>query len=216
MMPTNAPLLFSALLLAGGRSSRMGKDKALLPWKGRPLWQAQLEKLHALGPKYLMVACREEQGLHHHTDEIPAQTEWLFDPPGEELAGPLGAIDRGLAASRTPLVVLAVDLPAMTPEFLRERLLAHAPAGKGVFFTQGRFFEPLAGLYVPAMLPLIHQALLTAHYGVQGVIHHAVNAGVAEVLRLEDTDRALFLNANTPDEWAQANPRAHAPNEATD
>ncbi|MDZ4289024.1 MAG: NTP transferase domain-containing protein, partial [Prosthecobacter sp.] len=68
---------FSTLLLAGGRSRRMGQDKALLEWQGRPLWEVQLAKLQALKSERLLIACREEQGLQKNEPTI----EWLFDPP---------------------------------------------------------------------------------------------------------------------------------------
>jgi len=52
---------FAAVLLCGGRSTRMGRDKAFLDWDGRPLWQVQLEKLQQLAPQRLLISCREEQ-----------------------------------------------------------------------------------------------------------------------------------------------------------
>ena len=47
---------FSAVLLAGGKSSRMGSDKAFLEIEGEPLWQRQLATLRGLSPGQLMIS----------------------------------------------------------------------------------------------------------------------------------------------------------------
>ena len=54
---------FSAVLLAGGRSTRMGRDKAWLDWHGVPLWRHQLEKLTALQAERVFISCRRDQGF---------------------------------------------------------------------------------------------------------------------------------------------------------
>ena len=105
---------FAAALLAGGKSSRMGADKALLDWRGVPLWRVQLGKLIELNPDRLLLSCREEQRLKN------VFAEFVFDPPDNP--GPLGAIARCLEIAQRPLLVLAVDMPAMTPSFLRSML----------------------------------------------------------------------------------------------
>ena len=56
-MLTN-PIPFAAALLAGGRSLRMGRDKARLPWGGEPLWRHQWRTLAALEPSSLLLSCR--------------------------------------------------------------------------------------------------------------------------------------------------------------
>ncbi len=208
-MSALARVPFSALLLAGGLSTRMGADKALLDWQGRPLWQVQVEKLRALGPVRLLVACREAQGLHLQAG-LPASVEWewLFDPPGDELTGPLGAIGRALDLAGMPLLVLAVDMPAMTVAFLAKVLQEWGGSDQGRVFKNGRFFEPMAALYTPGMGPVIRQALESGNYALQGVIHHAAAAGTVEILPMPPEALPLFTNTNTPEEWGHEKGRS--------
>lgn len=195
---------FAALLLAGGRSRRMGGDKALLEWRGQPLWEVQLERLLRLDPQRLLIACREEQCLQR---TAPPPVEWLFDPPNDNL-GPLGVIARALTAVDLPLLVLAVDLPRMTEEFLREAVLAHLHGGRGFFFETPHGYEPLAGLYVPAMLPILHAALAEDRLGLQGVIRQSVDAGAARSQHATPEQEPYFINTNTAEEWAHEKGRS--------
>lgn len=188
---------FSALLLAGGRSVRMGQDKALMDLRGSPLWQVQARKLQALQPAHLFISCRQEQGLH----EAPLpnlKAEWLFDPPGQG-SGPMLPILQALRQSAMPLLVLAVDMPDMTPAFLAE-LLAQRPE-TAFFFQTSHGIEPLAGFYTPALLPLLEAAAAVFRFSLRRLIEDAVHQELAIVLPLSPADEGLFHNANTPGEW---------------
>src|SRR4051794_12428711 len=55
------PVSFSAVLLCGGESRRMGRDKATVAWNGAPLWQSQLATLRALQPATIFLSAREEK-----------------------------------------------------------------------------------------------------------------------------------------------------------
>src|SRR2546428_9892635 len=95
---------FSAVLLAGGQSTRMGRDKAGIVLDGIPLWQRQFEILRELRPHEIFISGpprKEWSGLEVVADETPD-------------AGPLAGLVASLRRCRSPLLlVLAVDLPRM-------------------------------------------------------------------------------------------------------
>jgi molybdopterin-guanine dinucleotide biosynthesis protein A len=185
---------FAAALLAGGRSTRMKQDKALLHWHGQDLWQAQLHKLQSIGAARVLLSCRREQPLFVSPSE---EVEVVHDPEGAD-DGPLGAITRCLEQVQMPLLVLAVDMPWMTAAFLREQVHQHESPDKGWFFRGPHGDETLAGLYVPSMLPLMREALSKKDFKLQHVIETAVHLELAVTHALGDEQMPFFHNANTP------------------
>ncbi|MFM7605871.1 MAG: molybdenum cofactor guanylyltransferase [Prosthecobacter sp.] len=170
---------FAAVLLCGGRSTRMGRDKTFIIWQGRPLWQVQLEKLQLLAPERLLISCREEQN-------IVSDAEMIFDPIDAN-DGPLGAITRCLEFVQTPLLVLAVDMPWMTVEFLRDQVL---PGG---FFFGPHGYEALCAMYEPRMLSTMKKALAERRLALQRIIETCQ----PQVHQLLEEHVTFFLNVNT-------------------
>jgi FdhD protein len=187
-LPWYAENRSSAVLLAGGRSRRMGRDKALLRWQGQPLWQFQMETLRGLGLP-IFVAAREEQALS------VADAECVQDPAGEDL-GPMPAILRSLQASASRCLVLAVDMPMMTAEHLRQ-LLADSCA---VIPRLNGELQPLCAIYSQAMIPLLQQAIAAGQLGLQRLWLKAIDQGLAAVQEVSAADHALFANWNEPDD----------------
>ena len=150
----------SAVLLAGGKSSRMGSDKALLEIEGEPLWRRQLETLRRLAPAQLMLSG-------------PRREEWSdCDLVADEVshAGPLAGVAAALAKCTTPLlVVLAVDLPMMTTEFL-QALLALCHDGQGAVPQGDHCFEPLAAVYPATCTPAVAAALQSGDFSLQNFL----------------------------------------------
>jgi len=181
------PQKFTAVLLAGGHSRRMGSDKALIEWEGLlPLWEFQLKKLRTLDAQRVLVSCREAQGLL-------GPAEFVFDPPDVD-DGPLGAITRCLELVQMPLLVLAVDMPWMPRDFLGERVL------RGGFFRGEHGIETLAAVYEPQMLPLMQRALRERRLSLQRVIEEAAPA----FHEITPGERSFFRNANAPEELMEA------------
>lgn len=194
------PAAFSAMLLAGGRSTRMGRDKALLDWQGCPLWQMQLDKLEMLSPLRLIVSCREEQNLHQYK---LADVEWLFDPPGSD-CGPMGPVITALEAVNMPLLVLAVDMPNMSPLFLEKLLFA---SDQAAFCATEDGIEPLTGFYSPRLLPLLKEAFDAQRYSLRRVLEQGAEEGLVSIRPMSETEAPLFANTNTPTEWGAVTAR---------
>src|SRR5271157_3376764 len=99
----------TAFVLAGGRSSRMGVDKALLSFRDQTLLARTLEKAAAVAGKAVIVGPRERYATYGDVvEDIYAG------------CGPLSGIHAALCATETDLnLILSVDMPLMTVEFLR-------------------------------------------------------------------------------------------------
>src|SRR6266849_6240188 len=102
----------SAVLLAGGESHRMGKDKATLLFRGKPLWQIQLDLLRKLEPAEIFISARTDPPWR------PRDVQFVADDPPSR--GPLSGLTGSLARIRTShLLVLAIDMPFMSEIHLR-------------------------------------------------------------------------------------------------
>jgi molybdopterin-guanine dinucleotide biosynthesis protein A len=182
---------FGALLLAGGASRRMGRDKALLPLPdGRLLWQRQLGVLQELTPTELYISGPAKDGY-------PAAVRRLEDArPG---LGPLSGIAAGLRVLQAPLlVVLAVDLPMMTAAFLQRLLEACGPQhGRVPRHAQTGYYEPLAAIYPRECGRLAEERLRGNDQSMQTFIGAA--GTLIQALDLKQEDEPLFVNWNEPD-----------------
>lgn len=189
---------FAAALIAGGRSRRMeGRDKALLDCEGVPMWKRQLRVLGDLNPRPLLLSAREDQIW---TEDVNREVILVPDPPNFD-QGPLGGIVRCLEVAQAPLVVLGIDLPRVTPEWIRGNLLSHPAARRGVFFKGVMGYEPLVGLYHPSMLESMRDALGAGRLSLQSVIAECIDLGLAMEVPVTPEIEAALGNANTPEEW---------------
>lgn len=190
---------FAAVLMAGGRSVRMGRDKACLDWQGRPLWQVQAEKLMGTSGDPVVIACRRQQGLHEKT-EFGRRLTWRFDPE-DEATGPAGVVLRMLDEFRMPVLLLAVDMPLMTVAFLNESIVAATEPGQGLFLESSHGLEPLVGWYSPGMRPVMHDCIDRGISGLRAMIQECRQQGLAAVRLLTGPEEPLFSNLNTPAHW---------------
>ena len=117
--------------------------------------------------------------------------------------GPLAGLERALDGSLQPMVlVLAVDLPAMTPAFLGERLLAEADGDVGAVPWLNGFYEPLVAVYPRRLLGRIREQLQRADRSLQTLCRRAEEAGFLRRIAVAAEERGLFRNLNSPGDLA--------------
>lgn len=129
---------FSAVILAGGKSSRMGSCKAELPWAGKTLLEHQVDKIKAIGIRDIIVSGYSEP---------VAGTRYVPDIYPEK--GPLGGIHACLcAAKKAACFVISVDAPLFAPDEMKLLMEAHL-AGDSPITVAGHCgtLEPLIGVY---------------------------------------------------------------------
>ncbi len=191
------------ILMAGGSSSRMGQDKALMPFLGRPLVQRVLDRLRPLAAEILLSTNR------------PADYAFLNLPmladaqPG---TGPIGGLHTCLRAAKHPFAaVAACDMPFASPALLAYELarLIDSAADAVVPATQDGL-EPLHGVYrVETCLPAVARALQSGKLKLSGWLGEVKLERVSsDTLVRYDPDGLAFWNLNTPEEFRQAEERA--------
>jgi molybdopterin-guanine dinucleotide biosynthesis protein A len=180
----------SAVLLAGGESRRMGKDKATLLFRGRPLWQIQLELLRQLEPAEIFISARSDPIWR------PADVEFVADNLPSR--GPLSGLAASLAQMRTKhLLALAIDMPFMTQEYLKF-LCGQIEPGRGVLPKIDSRVEPLAAIYPCEVDIVLGSALSGVDFSLQTLTNRLVEAGKLLTVSVPDEARRLFLNLNDP------------------
>jgi molybdopterin-guanine dinucleotide biosynthesis protein A len=178
--------IFSAMLLAGGKSTRMGCDKAFMPLGSVALWQRQIETLRVLEPNEIFISgpAREEwHDIETIRDSIPN-------------AGPLGGIAAGLRRCESPLLlVLAVDMPRMNVKFLHS-LIKQTARRKGIVPRLGNRFEPLSALYPVEALSLAEKCLTRQQFSMQHFAREALVRGLLREREIFSPEEILFSNLN--------------------
>src|SRR5439155_8455916 len=180
----------SAVLLAGGESRRMGKDKATLSFQGKPLWQIQLELLRQLMPQENFASAQSDP------DWRPADIQFVADDPPSR--GPLSGLAASLDRMNTShLLALAIDMPRISNKYL-EFLCAQIEPGRGVVPKIGDRTEPLAAIYPREAEIHFRDALAGADFSLQTLVRHLLAAGRLREVSIAEQERNLFRNMNEP------------------
>lgn len=187
------------VVLAGGASRRMGRDKAALLIGGEPLLRRAVGRLRLALAEVIVVGAPALASLVPDT-RIMAD-KW----PGR---GPLGALATALGATDASWVVMvACDMPFTQPALIRE-IARRALASREVDVVGprgARGVEPLHAAYSRACLPLALERLAGDDASLRGLLAavRVAEIGLAEARALDPQGRSAF-NANTPEEWREA------------
>ncbi|MDC8002477.1 molybdenum cofactor guanylyltransferase [Aureisphaera galaxeae] len=140
----NAKEHITGIILAGGKSKRMGRDKALVPYKGKMFLEHVIDALKPLVNDMLIVSD------HSEYDRFGIlRTEDLI-----KNAGPLAGLYSGLYHSKTENnLVVSCDVPLMNTSLLQQLMDENEPSLDMVQFQSGDKTMPLIALYKKRILP---------------------------------------------------------------
>jgi molybdopterin-guanine dinucleotide biosynthesis protein A len=184
-------------ILAGGKSSRMGKDKALLKLGGLTFVALAARKLAGLASPIVAIG--------------PASLRAKLSVPvmEDECAGcgPLGGIAAALASAEQPWnIVLACDLPYLTDEWLRFLIgRALESSADVVMAANENGWEPLCAMYQRSIAEKVAEKLRRGVRRVtEGLDGLAVEILPPSEWKKFDPNGRLFKNVNTPEDYAEA------------
>jgi len=195
-MPAAAPCL-SAFILAGGKSTRMGTDKAFVVLRGSKL----VERAVALGRAVTSTVSIVGD---------PAKFA-CFAPVIEDIfpgCGPLGGIHAALGASQTDLnLILAVDVPFVSAALLHYLVgrAVESPAALVTVPRMGRAWQPLCAIYRRKFRDLAEQSVRAGRYRIDALFDRKRTQVITgEELLAAGFSADAFTNVNTPRDLAAA------------
>jgi molybdopterin-guanine dinucleotide biosynthesis protein A len=192
---------------AGGESRRMGQDKALMPFLGRPLVQRVVERLAPIADEVILTTNRPED---YRFLDLP-----LF-PDLKPGRGALGGLYTALKSARCETVaVVACDMPFASRELIEaaSRLLVEEEADV-VIPDSGGGLEPMHALYRrETCIPAIEAAIQADQWKLVSWFPQVkVRILQPDEIELYDPEGLSFWNLNTPEEFAEAERRAKLKN----
>ncbi len=183
----------TAFILVGGRSSRMGADKALLGFRDQTLLSSALLTAAAASDKVVLVGPRERYATYGDVVEDVYRD-----------CGPLGGIHAALCATETDLnLVLSVDMPLMIAEFLRWLLEQARNASELIVVPDALGGpQPLCAIYHRRLHALAAQALKDGDYKIGHLFPRVPTRYVSEAeIREAGFSPRIFRNVNTVEEY---------------
>jgi len=185
----------AGFVLAGGKSSRMGVDKALLELDGRTLLERAL---------HLAKTVSDEVRIVGPLEKFPTYEGVVEDKYAAR--GPLAGIHAALEASKSTLnLMLAVDLPFLEPAFLR--FLVECAGESRAVVTVPKVaggYQPLCAVYTHEFAEIAESALKQAHNKIDALFKQTRVREINESeLAKFAFNPAMFENLNTPEDWGR-------------
>lgn len=182
----------AGIIVAGGLSTRMGRDKASLPWDGGTMLSTVLEKLNPVCSELIVVS-----NVHRDINYLPV----IIVPDEYPQCGPLAGIHAGLLAAHCDYAfVVACDMPYLntqTAGFIMETASEYDAA---IPFIDG-YYHPLHGVYRKSCIPFIEQRLKDGIYRVTDFFNDInVRKITREEIAVFDPALQTLHNINSPDD----------------
>ena len=188
--------MISTAVQAGGRSSRMGEDKALLDLAGKPLYRHVMERLDGLG---------DEMFLTSNNSELLELDDVRVVPDADPGAGALNGLLTALVAARgSHVLAAACDMPFVSRE-LFAYMLKRMDCYDVVVPCPGGCYEPLHAVYARTAVPAVQAALSDGRKRMVSFFKEVRVLLIGDaVLKRFDPDGMVFFNINTPEDLITA------------
>lgn len=193
---------YTGIILAGGNSQRMGKDKSLLPYKSKTLIENSISILASLFPRVIIIAGNKEKYINFEKETYEDIYQGF---------GPLGGIHAGLTYSKTEYnFFLAADMPFITADLIKE--ICYYPTNKLISVVSiEEKIEGLAGKYSKKLLPGLDSFLCKATEKKSTTKKNKGNSLFAFIIRsssciielnqLDTAEKNNFFNINNPEDY---------------
>lgn len=174
-------------IMAGGKSRRMGRDKAELELDGQTLLDRMIDQANMVSGTVLVIG---RTGLR---DDV----RWLEDDePG---LGPIGGLKTALDHLGRPVLLVACDMPLLDADAMRWLIeaFAHEAKAHGLAATRDGQLEPLFSVYTPAVLPLVDAQIEKSRRSLRRLIE----AGEFRRVEAPSEVAGKLANVNTPQDF---------------
>jgi molybdopterin-guanine dinucleotide biosynthesis protein A len=186
----------TAFILAGGKSSRMGSDKAFLPLGGETLLAKALKVARSVTEEVRIVGDAEKfSGFGRVVEDVYRDQ------------GPMGGIHAALSGSSTDLnLILAIDLPFVEANLLRYLLSRARESGAMVTLPRAaQYLQPLCAIYQRAFSVVAEESLRNGKNKIDSLFAKVQTCVIEEEeLVRGGFSPAIFRNLNTPDDLEKA------------
>jgi molybdopterin-guanine dinucleotide biosynthesis protein A len=189
------PLPVTGLVLCGGKSRRMGRPKAFLPYQGTTIVEHVISSMRDLFSEIFVVAnepeAYEDLGVDVVKDILPYR-------------GPLGGILSGLlVASNQYSFVIACDMPLVDKRLIRDMTSARH-GNDVVVLSHKNGIEPLLGVYSKNCIKPLEESLFAGNLSVQDFLGGLkAKTYVCEFNSTDEEALPPFFNVNTPQDYSR-------------
>jgi len=180
--------------LAGGRSSRFKRDKALILWEGKPLIVRQVDMLKGLFDEIIVVTGNERR--YEELIDVKVVKDLIKGK------GPLGGIHAGLSSSSNDYnLILPCDMPLLNEKVISLLLDEINGRSRIILPVVRGYVEPLVGIYHRDCIPFAEMLLRGGKLKVLGLMDFVPTKLIPENRVLEvDPNLTSFLNLNSPED----------------
>lgn len=184
------------VVLTGGKSSRMGTDKALIEFEGQTLLDHAVNRISEVVGSVFLSGAHQVEKLTSIPDAIAG-------------LGPMAGIVASAEFTKDDILVLACDMPLVNEQLLQFILSRWSSRVDAVVPTDDHGRQPLCAIYNQSALPILKEALKAGKQKMQLMLNELDVQYIDMVHEFPNYSPNLFFNVNSPEDLDQLNSMRH-------